>query len=186
MAEILQFKPTITSASYDTSLKDENSIHEPSISTASETNTPQGYISSEDLYPVREQFNPMLIRADQLLGESIDLLNETIEMLINDDLISSDDALQRFQALLPELFCCRELGDGFGAIINSIFHAIGNMEDTPMNDTQLRAILRILRRINTEPFIEYDEAMEELMSLETIGFEVLPPHLKFVADLLNG
>ena len=107
-------------------------------------------------------------------------------MLIYDDLISSDDSIQRFQALLPELFCCRGLGDGFGAVINSIFHAIGNMDDTPMNESQLRAILNILRRIYTEPFIEYDEAVEEIMHLETVGFEVSPPYFKFVADLLNG
>lgn len=187
MGTLIQLRPTITSDSCNTGLKHENGIHKPSISTTtSEPESPQGYISTEDLYPVREQYNPALTTADQLLEEGINLVNESINMLIYDDLISSDDAIQRFQALLPELFCCRGLGDGFGAVINSIFHAIGNMEDTPMNETQLRAILNILKRIHTEPFIEYDEAVEELMNLEAAGFEVSPPHFKFVADLLNG
>jgi shikimate 5-dehydrogenase len=55
-----------------------------------------------------------------------------------------------------------------------------------MNQTQLHAILNILKRIHTEPFIEYDEAVEEILHLETAGFEVSPPHFKYVADLLNG
>jgi hypothetical protein len=187
MGEILQLRPTVTSGSDSTGVKYENDIHEPSISTTSSVpRITHGYISNEELYPVREQYNPALATADILLGEGIILVNESIKMLIDDDLISSDDSMQRFQALLPELFCCRVIGDGFGTVINSIYHSIGNMNGNPMNETQLRAILNILKRIHTEPFIEYDEAVEEILHLETAGFEVSPSHFTYVADLLNG
>jgi hypothetical protein len=187
MGQVLQFRPTVTFDSYSTGVKSDNGIHKASISTTSSgQESSQGYISNEELYPVREQYNPALATAGQLLDEGICLVNESIKMLIDDDLISSDDSIQRFQALLPELFCCRGLGDGFGAVINSIYHSIGNMNNSPMNQTQLHAILNILKRIHTEPFIEYDEAVEEILHLETAGFEVSPPHFKYVADLLNG
>jgi len=187
MGEVLQLRPTVTSDSDNTGVKTENGIHKPSVSTTSSgSESSQGYISNEDLYPVREQYNPALATAGQLLDEGISLVNESINMLIDDDLISSDDSIQKFQVLLPELFCCRGLGDGFGAVINAIYHSINNMNDISINETQLRAILNILKRIHTEPYIEYGEAVEEILHLETVGLEVSPPHFKYVADLLNG
>ena len=187
MGELVQLRPTVTSDSYSTGVRAENDIHKPSVTTTSSgSESSQGYISNDDLYPVREQYNPALATAGQLLDEGISLVSESIKMLIDGDMISSDDSIQRFQALLPELFCCRGLGDGFGAVINSIYHSIGNMNGNPMNEPQLSAIRNILKRIHTEPFIEYDEAIEEILHLETVGFEVSPPHFKYVADLLNG
>lgn len=187
MGELLQLKPTITSGSYDTGVKTDPNSHEPSIrTTTSGTENPQGYITTEDLYPVREEYNPSLTTAIKLLEEGIDLVNESIETFLTDDLISADDAIQRFQALLPELFCCRGLGDGFGSVINSIYHALNNIDNAPLNESQSRSILTILKRIYTEPFIEYEETVEEIMHLESAGFEVSPSHLTFAADLLNG
>jgi len=143
------------------------------------------HIPIEDLYPLREEFNPALSSAIKLLAESLVYINEALEMLIQDDLISSDDATQRFQALLPELFCCRDIGDGFGSIINSIYHALKNMAGNPLSENQLRAIMEIIKRISTEPFIEYGEAVEEIIMLETLGFDVDPPHLEPFSDLIN-
>lgn len=184
MGKVIRLKPNIiTFDSDDTGRKTDMPGHEPSISTSGE-HTPKGYIPTEDLYPVRDRFNSALSSAFQLLRESLDHINESVRML-DEDLMSSDDALQKFQALLPELFCCRDLGDGFGAIISSIYHAINNMTGTPLNESQLIAIRNILKRIHSEPFIGYEEAVEEIMLLESAGFEVALPHFKFVADLLN-
>ena len=187
MGAVIQLRPTVTLDSYDTSAKTEIGIPEPAIrTTTSETDNPQGYIRTEDLYPVREKYNPALTTAYLLLDEGIDHVNESIKMLLDDNLLSSDDAIQRLQALLPELFCCRGLGDGFGTVIISIFHALKNMNGVPLNIDQLRAMLNILKRVHTELFIEYDEAIDEIMILETTGFELSPSHFKFAADLLNG
>lgn len=187
MGEVLQFRPRVSSASDSTGIKPWMDIHKPSISTDSfGGKTFHGYVDNEDLYPVREQLNPSLHMAIKLLKEAIEIVNESIKMFLEDDFISSDDALQRFQALLPELFCCRVLGDGFGSIINSLFHSIGNINNKPTNEIQLNALLRILKRLHSEPFIRFDEAVEEILYLEEVGFEVSPPHLEYVADLLNG
>ena len=186
MGEVVELRPTITPGLDDTGAKTERYSHEPSIGiTTSGTQNPQGYISTEDLYPVREEYNPVLTMAMQLLEEGIDYIKESVRTCVEEDWISSDDAVQRFQALLPEMFCCRDLGDGFGAIISSVYHAINNMNDATLNKRHLQAILYILKRIHSEPFIEYEEAVEEIMHLESAGFEVSPSHFKFVADLLN-
>jgi len=185
MGEVIKLHPIISSDSDDTGRKTENHDYQPLIqtSTSGEQN-PQGYIATEDLYPVRDRFNPVLSAAFQLIGEGLDHIDESVTMLLDGDLISSDDALQKFQALLPELFCCRDLGDGFGTIISSIYHAINNMNDI-LNKSQLIAIRKILKRILSEPFIGYEEAVEEIMHLEVAGLEVAPLDFKFVADLLN-
>lgn len=185
MGEVVRLRPIITPDSDDTGAKTDPHTHKPTIRTiTSGSQNQRGYIPTEDLYPIREQYNPTLSTAIKLLEEGIDLIKESVRMFFDGDWISSDDAMQRFQALLPELFCCRDLGDSFGAIISSIYHAINNMK-APLNESQLRAILDILKRIHTEPFIEYEEAVEEILHLESAGFEVSPPHFKFVADLLN-
>ncbi len=186
MGEVLLFKPHISSGFDSTGVKPDRDVHKPSINTdLTVSETSHGYINNEDLYPVREQLNPSLYTAINLLEEAIEIVSESIQMLLEDDLISSDDALQRFQALLPELFCCRGLGDGFGSIINSLFHSIGNINH-PTTEVQLKALLKTLKRIHSEPFIEYDEAVEEILCLEEVGLEVSPPHLEYVTDLLNG
>ena len=186
MGTVHQLRPETTIFEDETGSKNDIQGHEAFIKTStSEEQTPQGYIPTEDLYPVRDRFNPALSTAIQLIRESIDYINESVAMLLDGDLISSDDALQKFQALLPELFCCRDIGDGFGTIISSTYHAINNMENIPLNKSQLTAIRNILNRILSEPFIGDEEAIEEIMNLESAGFEVAPPHLKFVADMLN-
>jgi hypothetical protein len=141
-------------------------------------------IDTKDLYPLYTEHS-FLSSAIQLLEEGIKYLNESIKMLNKDDLLSSDDALQRFQALLPELFCCRNLGDGFGAVVNSIFHSLKNLDGIPLNGKQLEAVLKTVRRIYTEPYIAFNEAVEEIMSLENTELEMEPPYIEFAADLLN-
>jgi hypothetical protein len=41
-----------------------------------------------------------------------------------------------------------------------------------------------MNRISTEPFIEFEEAVAEIMLLEDVGLITEPEHFKFVADFL--
>ncbi len=153
--------------------------------SASTPRIPEEYISSEELYPAND-FNYVLSSAIKLLSEGIEHIGEAILRVRDGDLILSDDAVQRFQALLPELFCCRNLGDGFGTIINALFHAMNHRMTHPFSEKQLIAIRKTLLRIHSEPYIGYEESVEEVMSLEAAGLEVDPPYFDFIADLLNG
>jgi hypothetical protein len=185
MGDLITLRPKITSDSDDTRKEPETLKHHPSIqSSVTGEQTSQSYISTEDLYPVRE-INPKFFAAVQLLAEGLAHISKSLRMFRDGDLISADDALQRFQALLPELFLCRDLGDGLGAMISSIYHAIRNMKSVPLNESQLSALRKAVKRIHTEPFIGFEESVEEIMLLEAAGFEVSPPHLKYAADLLN-
>ena len=140
---------------------------------------------TEELYPADSGYNPVLSTAFDLLRESISFLDESIDRLKENDLIKSDDSLQQFQAIIPELFCCRNLGDGFGAIVISIYHSLKNNEGLPLKQNQLKIIRKIINRLCTEPYISFDDAVEEISELEEANLLVQPDHFKYVADLLN-
>lgn len=160
-------------------------IGKPEVRTsADDVPASHGHIPTKDLYPLSSELKPALATAFRLLEEGTQNIKVAIDMLAEGDLLSSDDALQRFQALLPELFCCRDLGEGFGAIINAVFHSLRNLQGSPANNEQLQAVRNIISRILTEPFIEFDEAITEIISLENVGLVVEPEHFKFAADLL--
>lgn len=142
-------------------------------------------ISTEELYPLSSEIRPELARAFELINEGVAYLSNAITMLDEGDLLSSDDYINRLQALLPEIFCCRSIGDGFGEIINAVFHSIANKQGAPLNNTELQAIKNILKRISTEPFISTEDAVDEIIKIEEVGFEVEPSHFKFLADMLD-
>lgn len=188
MGDLLKFGPVSTTA--DPYVTGKDSVHNTgkAIVSISSEHEPQSNtyesISTKDLYPLSDDLNPVLARALLLLDEGKQYINEAINKFAEVDLLSSDDALQKFQVLLPELFCCRVLGDGFGAIVNSVYHALRNLDGVPLKPDQFQVILYIINRISTEPFIEFKEAVDEIMFLENVGLVVDPSHFKFAADML--
>lgn len=113
-------------------------------------------------------------------------IDKAIAYYNENDLISSDDCIQHLFALLPEIFSFRSLSDGFRAIVNTIFHAINNMKGIPINCQQMRIIRIAFMRAYTEPFLDFGEAVDEIMKLEDAGFEIEPEYFKSVPDETNG
>ncbi|MCI0491279.1 MAG: hypothetical protein L0229_32210 [Blastocatellia bacterium] len=144
-----------------------------------------GQISIDDLYPARQAISPELSTALHLLNEGIANVEEALSALEARNDIGADAAIQRLQALLPELFCCRQLSDSFGAIIVATFHALRNSSGQPLKKRQMVALGKILRSIRDEPFMSYDKAVDEIIELENVGFVVEPKEFEYLADLLD-
>ncbi len=89
------------------------------------------------------------------------------------------------QAVLPELFCCRSIGDGFAAIINAVFHGLKNSKSDAVSEKQIQQIRLVLQRIRIEPFIDFQRATEQILKLEDVGFTVEPEEFPALADLLD-
>jgi len=142
-------------------------------------------LSIEDLYPLNEYLSPLLSAAFKLIDEAVQLVTEAINYFKEENKIASDDAIQRVQALLPELFCCRALADGFGAIVSSIFQGLRNREGEPLNFHQLVTLKTVLKKIRSEPYIVFDEAVDQIMKLEDVGFTVEPAEFAQMAELLD-
>jgi hypothetical protein len=133
-----------------------------------------GRVSTDDLYPLRDALSDVIAKAFALLAEGRQRTERAAAALQEGDRIASDDEINRLQALLPELFCCRSIGDGFAAIIAAIHYGIKNMVGAPLNEQQLLAVGRLLRRVETEPFVNTDEVVNEIIFLEDTGLTVEP------------
>ncbi len=187
MGEVLKFQPRVSEEDDLTGYTDQTSQEkEPTvrITTSGESLSPRE-IDTKSLYPLSPELRPELALVFNLIAEGLRHITDAINAERQADPISSDDAIHRLQALLPELFCCRSIGDGFGSIISAVYQSIHNMQGAPLSPRQLQALKNVLSRVNTEPFLEFGEAVDEIMSLENVGFEVEPSYYKYAADMLD-
>jgi hypothetical protein len=100
----------------------------------------------------------------------------------------ADTEIQKLQVLLPELFCCRRLGDGFGTIINSFMSAFEVLAGATPDVNQVRAMNRVLQVLMDKPFLSADEAYDQVELLESVGLTPYPAGLmEFLSsDMGNG
>ncbi len=139
-------------------------------------------IPIEVLYPASESNRQDLIRALQLLPQAVKALEIARDALNSNDPLQSDHSVHSVQILLPELFRCRTIGDGFGAIINALEIAFVNRRGEPLNSAQVVAILRALKQLRSHPFLSFESAQQVIEELEKTGLCVDPASLGELID----
>lgn len=142
------------------------------------TETATDQYPTERLYPVEETRGAELNNSIQLISEALELTNEALETIQEDNIFGSEDAMQRVHLILPELFCCRELGDGFGMIVMGLFHAYKDLNGKPLNKEQICQYQYLLKTLLNEPFLSAEEAINKLVYLEELGLSINPKRLK--------
>lgn len=123
-----------------------------------------------------------LFKALQLLADAISSVTTARDLLRQNDLLESDKYIQGLQGTLPELFRCRNIGDGFGAIVNAIEISFVNQNGKPFEEKQINLLLRILKQLRSAPFISFDSAQNLITELESLGFDVYPATLDAFSD----
>jgi hypothetical protein len=136
------------------------------------------------LYPNIDEKNSTLSLALALLKESDGILDEAARFADEDEMMSADDAIQRFTTLLPELFMCRSLGDSFATVILALFHGIRNLKGLPATPSQIGEIHLAVRRLVREPFLVYTEALKLTSKLELSGMTIDPASLSIIGEFL--
>ncbi len=131
-------------------------------------------IEIDKLYPATEGSASDLIRALGLLADAIELLEKARAAARDKEIVTSDRYTQRFKALLPDLFGCRRVGDGYGVIINSLHFALVNQHGEPLSFEHLTTAWRVLKGLRNRPFVSFDEAMESVGELEASNLKVDP------------
>jgi hypothetical protein len=121
----------------------------------------------------------------KLLAGAINYCKLSIAEHRQDNLIASDDAIHHVQALLPELFSCRNLSESFGAIINSIQNALINNRGQMLSERKLLALNEILTVVRNEPFMKFDKAVDVIMAFEDCDFTVEPMGFDFLTELFD-
>lgn len=142
-------------------------------------------IGIDSLYPDASILRPILGHALRGLAAAKEAAEESLDALKRGELISSDESMQRLLALLPELFYCRDLGDGFGAIVNALKYSFVNAHGLPFSEGQIRLIGQAVGRLRQEPFLPFDQAAELVGRLEDFGLQVDPPAFAELGELLD-
>ncbi len=99
--------------------------------------------------------------------------------------VYSDVYVLEFQGLLEELFCNREVSDGFGIVINSLLSVFENLKGNFLDINQITAILRTLQIMRGKPFITDTEAIELTQRLEDLGLQLEPIGFNNLVDFLT-
>jgi len=148
------------------------------VTKASVASSPRRLTQSE-LYPVRHAFAPQHIAALRLLTVAIGRCEHALAHLKDGQKMKADTEIQKLQVLLPELFCCRSLGDGFGTLVAALSSGLEALNGDTPNQHQIQAFKRVLTLLWEKPFLTADEADSHLPLLESVGLSVYP------ADLLD-
>jgi hypothetical protein len=134
-------------------------------------------LSQSDLYPVRHAFAPEHVTALRLLGLAVKRTERSLKAMDEGDEIAADSEAQKVQMLLPELFCCRSLGDGFGIVVSGLLGAFESLKGNPPSVLQLRTLNRLFSLLRDKPFLSSDEGDEQLEQLEAAQLSPYPAEL---------
>jgi glutaredoxin-related protein len=125
-----------------------------------------------DLYPEDAGRSLPLASALSLLAEGLAAIDGAIAARGESDVVASDDRLMQFFALTPELFCCRDLGDGFSQAVASLCALHVNFDTVDISEEQLRALRRFVSGLREAPFLSLESAIDAQMKLEGVGLPI--------------
>ena len=123
-------------------------------------------------YNFEESLSPSLRHGINLLEEAIGILEQALEALEESDSMMAQDAVTRLRPVLMELFCCREVGDGFGEIVRACHTAALKLGDNTPSRDQVVALRWALHRLRKEPFISLKDAVIPVIDMDSSGLIV--------------
>jgi hypothetical protein len=142
-------------------------------------------IPTDTLYNDWDESTQLTRQAIRIMGEAGTLLKSAIELLDSDP-IASDDAMNHLTPLLTELFCCREIGQGFSSVSNALLCAVQNHATERWQRHQLIAVARELSGLRAEPFLRFENAIDAVERLESAGLVPEPKGFEYLSDWLDG
>jgi len=158
----------------------------PVVSIASHDRFRPAPVTIDDIYHSPESVgSPYLSTALRLMSTALKDIDSAIELLGEGDRIGSDDSMQHYQVLLPELFACRSIGEGFGLIVSSLQNAVRSLHGQPLDERQIRSVRSVIVALRSEPFMSFDAALAYVSRLEQANLSVDPPNFEYLADLLS-
>ena len=126
-------------------------------------------ISIDVLYQAREAGSRNFNRAIELLGLASESLSEARDAIGANDKVACASEVMRFEQLLQPLFECREIGDGFANVINTIHMAIANRKGEPLTFEQINTLWRIVMTVLSGPFLNFSESLVFVRDLSKVG-----------------
>ena len=144
------------------------------------------FVRPDRLYPLGDSKTLDLQQALKLISEAKSHLSEALRSTDENDRVGSELEMQHLKPLMAELFCHRNIGEGFATTISCIFYSIYNNGALEFTRDQIIAINLAIKKISEDPFIKYDKALDLTDGLEEVGFAVEPSEFEGLADILDG
>ena len=150
-------------------------------SGSGQSHTPAGNtLDMEALYPFAESGDGLVL-AGRLLATCVDHLELVQTIDAAKDFISYDEQMMRVRVGLRELFALREIGDGFGSIVNAVLWSV-SIQEEPLTRRQLQVVILALQELSRRPLMHFDSAMAVIDELEDAG---LATECDFIDSLLD-
>ena len=143
----------------------------PSTSSESGGSVETSSLSIDELYPGADDADGSLSRAKRVLRTCIEHCREAQRHLEEGDALKSDNEMVHVQNRLPDLFTYRDLGDGFGMVVDALLTAFENLDDMPCDLQQIEAVRRVLSDLRDRPFMSSGKAVDLTLQLEEAGLD---------------
>jgi hypothetical protein len=141
-------------------------------------------ISVDDIYRAPDAGTEMGI-ALRLLREAVSNCEDALLALDNHEPIGADAFMLRAGMTLPELFCCRVIGDGYAEIINAVQSAFENLDGELFSLVQIRAVKNALTTVRNEPRMTFERSLDLVSMLEEAGLKTEPSDIDKLAEWLD-
>lgn len=146
-------------------------------------------LDSNDIYPLGGPTNKSLSQAKKMLDQASDLISSAIDNYDAKNFIEADQATQEFEGLLHYQFMVRDIGDGYGELIRSIWSALICKKGEPLDRKQFVAINGCILKLKYNPNIEFLDAIQLCAKLDEVGLitkhDVLSDFANSVVDLMD-
>jgi hypothetical protein len=157
------------------------------LDTSASAAVKQEAVSAELLYPIHaESGSPIVTAAFRLLREATELLDAALVALRGADRVTADYSCTRLHSLLPEMFCCRRIGDGYASAVAVAATAYATQAGIPFEENQLVALLTMFRALRAKPFMSLDTLDEFIEAMEKSGLSVEVPGYEQLATLFGN
>lgn len=173
----------------DSSFRETRTTGSPEATATARVNTEPGErgvtrIVAADLYLDSEVLSPALVSALTLLTQALQLMAEGIQVL-REDPMAADLNVQSLRPVLRRLFMCRQIGDGFAAVVDSLISALDNNRGMPLDETRFAVVHNVLLKLLDEPYLSFTSAINVIEDIERAGFSAEPPGFEQLADCLT-
>lgn len=128
-------------------------------------------LSIDELYPAADDTDGNLSKAKRVLRTCIEHCREAQQHLEEGDSLKADNEMVHVQNRLPDLFTYRDLGDGFGMVVDALLTAFENLDDMPCNLEQIKAVRRVLLDLRDRPYMSSGKAVDLTLQLEDAEFD---------------
>jgi hypothetical protein len=139
----------------------------------------------EQLYPASAEVNSMLSKTLILLSQALQRIDRAIDYSRAKEPILGDDQMNHLLVLLDELFCLRELSEGFANVVSSCANGIRNLHGEMLEEKQLLSLNSCLLALKKKPLISFDSSDEIIDRLEKSGLNIDAIGTEIVADWLS-